>query len=407
MKERKWFYETVFGGLPLLSSAEPTEATVLFLLFFELLALLLAPLLKLSITTILWGTLVLFMIALWTMVASYIGPSIRALGLPKRAPEGRIMEKYRDLLFSRWRVELLIALVIFASLTAYFVYNDWVIFKNLSNGGTSGVFLAFGLFLTWEICYRVSLSLWASLLAAWRSIGLYKVSRGKGREWQYFPYKEIERLNRLDRLNLSFALTAIPLYLVSGVDPPLRTLATLYFAVMLTFYVVSAIGLRLTVSLPRKIETLLSEAKFGMLGVVDPEKQAPHVTPMTFVHDPFRIYVVTSTTSKKLRTIRKNPKVCFLVDLREKRSVLAQKAVLIEGTANVLGFLEAFRRGFKMFWIRREFVKKYPLYVRRYRDEQDRLPLAWQLRPFISRLAVEIEIDRMVYWEGAGPWVRV
>jgi len=408
VKKQLWFYEKLYGRLPFLSKAEPTEATILILLLFEMIALGFVALIEVPLVAILLGTLMIFMLALWTEVASFIAPNIRDVSLPRNKEERRIMKRYKELLFSEDNVELVIALVIFMGLIAYYVSTDWHYFI-FWIGKPTYVILLFGLFISWEVSYRVALSLWTALLAAWRSLSLLMISRRtKVPSTRYFPYKDIQRLERLDRLNLSFALIAVPLYLASLADPFLNAVVLIYIAALFLLYAVSAVSLKFLKTLPRNINSLLSRADIGMLGLYDPEKKAPHLTPVAFTHDPFNIYIVTSVVSKKIKIIKNNPRACFLADLKDERGLLRQEAVLIKGNAKVLDFLESVRIGFKMLRIRRMFRDKYPQYVEMYQKEENRVPLAWQLKPFISRLVVKISIDSMTYWDKSRKiWIKL
>jgi nitroimidazol reductase NimA-like FMN-containing flavoprotein (pyridoxamine 5'-phosphate oxidase superfamily) len=365
-------------------------------------------LMEVPLFSILIGTLMIFMLALWTEVASYIAPNIRAVSLPKNEPERRVMKRYKELLFSEQNVELVLAFLIFGAMLIYYIATDWR-YLIYWVGKSSWVLLFFGLFITWEISYRVALSLWTAVLAAFRSLSLFKISRSSRiPSSRYFPYKDIQRLERLDRLNLSFALIAVPLYLVSLFDPFLNTIVILYIASLFLLYAVSAASFKLIETLPKSINTLLIRADIGLLGLFDTDSNSPHLTPVAFTHDPFNIYIVTSVVSKKLKILKKNPKACFLVDLKDEKGALRQEAVMIKGNAQVLDFLESVRIGFKMLRIRRMFKDKYPRYVEMYKKEEDRLPLAWQLKPFVSRLVVKLSIDKMIYWDKSRQiWIRL
>jgi nitroimidazol reductase NimA-like FMN-containing flavoprotein (pyridoxamine 5'-phosphate oxidase superfamily) len=408
MKKQLWFYEKLYGRLPLLSTAEPTEATILILLLFEIMALGIMVFIEAPLVSLFLGTLMIFMLALWTEVASYIAPNIRAVSLPHNMEERRVMKRYKELLFSEDNVELVMALIIFVGLIMYYVSTDWHYFFFWVGKPTLVIFL-FGIFISWEVSYRVALSLWTSFLAAGRSLSLLMISkRTRVPSTRYFPYKAIQRLERLDRLNLSFALIAVPLYLVTLSDPFLNNVVLIYITSLFLLYTISAVSLKFLKTLPRNINKLLSQADIGLLGLYDPEKKAPHLTPVAFTHDSFNIYIVTSVVSEKLRIIKKNPHACFLADLKDERGLLRQEAVLIKGDAKVLDFLESMRIGFKMLRIRRMFRNKYPQYVEMYKKEEDRVPLAWQLKPFVSRLVVRLNIESLTYWDKSKKiWIRL
>lgn len=402
--ERKylWFYERLYGALPILATADPTEATIFILLIFEAFALLIGFSMGLSMYTILVGTLMVFMLALWTEVASYIAPNIRAVRMPKGDQEKKIMALYKRLLFSEESVELIMGIIIFVFLNFYFIRTGGKIFEAWLMGHSSWVVFLFGAFLVWEISYRIALSLWTSLLAAWRSVSLFRASKKPVAPFPgYLHYQDIEKLERLDRLNLSFALIGIPLFLVSSVDKYLWFIVILYLSTLLLLFFLSVISLRFVKLLPPRIDALLSSSMFSMLGIVEPKSLTPHLTTVAFTHDAFNVYILTSVVSKKLRVIKKNPNASLFVDERDEN-----EAVLIRGEAQILDFLGAFKLGFKMFRIKKLFAKKYPQYAEAYAREQDKIPLAWQLRPFVSRLVIKIPMEEIIYWNGT-KWISM
>src|SRR5665647_3806679 len=63
----------------------------------------------------------------------------------------------------------------------------------------------------------------------------------------------------------------------------------------------------------QKIEEILSKAKFLRLALSDAD--IPHITPMAFGYKDNSIYLHSSQKGEKIDILKKNPKVCFEVDI--------------------------------------------------------------------------------------------
>ncbi len=152
--------------------------------------------------------------------------------------------------------------------------------------------------------------------------------------------------------------------------------------------------------MPEKVNWLLGEGFFGYLGTSSTDGY-PHVTPMIFVFDGRHIYVVVSKISKKLRNIRRNPLVSFLVDIRDPSNLMNNRAVLISGKSYIYGLSSLVLHPFQLLKVLNLFVKKYPKYVAKYRSEEQTLPLAWRTTLFLSRFLVRIDPETCIYWREA------
>ncbi len=65
----------------------------------------------------------------------------------------------------------------------------------------------------------------------------------------------------------------------------------------------------------QQIEAILKEAKFIRLALSDPETNNPYIVPLSFGYKDNTIYLHGSPRGEKIDIIRKNPKVCFEVDI--------------------------------------------------------------------------------------------
>ena len=105
----------------------------------------------------------------------------------------------------------------------------------------------------------------------------------------------------------------------------------------------------------------LREQWLGRLATVSKD-QIPHVTPVAFATDGERLYLNPLPDSKKIRNIRENPRVSFVVD--DYLSWEKIRAVLISGKAELI------TRG-KLHQIGRDLLyKKYPKYQKDYPIEE-------------------------------------
>jgi len=147
--------------------------------------------------------------------------------------------------------------------------------------------------------------------------------------------------------------------------------------------------------LPGEVVWLLEEGFFGYLGTSDRDRE-PHVTPMVFVFDRPNIYISTSKVAKKLRNMRANPRVTFLVDVRDPSNLQNNRAVLVHGSVKIYSILDALLHFRQLLKIKRLFSKKYPKYMRVYKTERTRIPKPWRVS-FFTRRVIKLNIEKFVY----------
>jgi nitroimidazol reductase NimA-like FMN-containing flavoprotein (pyridoxamine 5'-phosphate oxidase superfamily) len=152
--------------------------------------------------------------------------------------------------------------------------------------------------------------------------------------------------------------------------------------------------------LPGEVLWLLDEGKIAYVGTSDKNRQ-PHLTPVIFVFVANSLFFITSKISKKLKNIRENERIAFLIDLRDENNLYNNRAILFTGKAKVYNIFDAALGVIKLFRVRRAFFKKYPEYMHAYRKEKQNVPLAWRTTIFVSRIPVEVETEKIVYWREA------
>ncbi len=74
---------------------------------------------------------------------------------------------------------------------------------------------------------------------------------------------------------------------------------------------------------------------------------------------------------------------------------------MFTGKAKVYGIFSAALNIIKLIRAQRGFNKKYPEYMAEYKKEERNLPLAWRTTIFVSRIPIEVQTEKMVYWREA------
>jgi nitroimidazol reductase NimA-like FMN-containing flavoprotein (pyridoxamine 5'-phosphate oxidase superfamily) len=90
------------------------------------------------------------------------------------------------------------------------------------------------------------------------------------------------------------------------------------------------------------------------LATVDARGQ-PHVVPVAYIFYKGRFYIATDYGTRKLSNIAENNRVALVVDRYK-----PNQAVLILGEARILERGEEYRRVYKLFYRRFEWVRKAP-----------------------------------------------
>ena len=153
---------------------------------------------------------------------------------------------------------------------------------------------------------------------------------------------------------------------------------------------------------PAEVNWLLEEGYFGYLGTSDAQGN-PQVTPVIFVREGNSVFLTISKVSKKVTNIRQNERVAFLIDIRDPGDLANNRALLIEGRAKIYGIFDVLNNLRRALRVRALLLKKYPKYAAFYAAKRNILPKPWRATLFISRLLVEVEIDRFSYMRETKP----
>jgi uncharacterized protein len=85
------------------------------------------------------------------------------------------------------------------------------------------------------------------------------------------------------------------------------------------------------------------------------KKGEPHVVPVSYVWDEDYAYIVTDYGTRKLKNMRENPHAAVLVDAGGTRKLL-----LISGPVEIIEKGEEYRRLYKLFHSKLDWVKRDP-----------------------------------------------
>ncbi|MFW9893542.1 MAG: pyridoxamine 5'-phosphate oxidase family protein [Candidatus Thorarchaeota archaeon] len=404
--QRKWIYEEIVDRIPPFRWLPPLWDVIAQLFLVEAVGILAFIYFNMPFETAILGSLTILYTVVWSGGCLYVIPWMRRLRNPTNQEERSVLKEYKsDLLWNR-RNELVIGILCFIGVISYTFWDPGFLQHFLGPGYGNPLLFILLLVLAWDVSYRLGLSFMITLFAARRSIALSHAARRR-RGLQYTAYSEILTLKYLDSVNIYWGATAALLLPVAGHSPLLLIGLLAYLGVIFGLSFLSFLAMEMVPWFPPDVESILHNERFAYVGLCS--KGQSHVTPVIFVYDGKYIYVGISVASAKYRILKQNPKVSILVDMRDPINPMKNRAVMIRGKALILGeitlfgIVRMFIYGIWMLRVRSLFAKKYPRYMKYYDTKVQELPLAWQNKPFISRVMVRIEPQRITYWREAKP----
>jgi nitroimidazol reductase NimA-like FMN-containing flavoprotein (pyridoxamine 5'-phosphate oxidase superfamily) len=401
MTERKWLYEILLEKLPPFSRL-PKWYNVLFQLgVMEIVGISIATFYSLSIIDMIYGSLAIVIVIIWSALAYHTILTVRGLKKPSAPLEREVIEEYVESLFGSRGREVFFGLLFSLSIFLYLAFQGNDLATLWLGQKPNPVILFFVALLLWDISYRLGLGLWTSFSGFKRSLRLAQVSRMRSK-MRYTEYSELKTLRRLDIINILFGLVSLMFFPLSSTDLIFFGGLLVYATTVISFSVVSIATINRIPGFPIEIVWLLNEGKIGYVGTSD-RKMQPHLTPVIFVFDAPNIFFVISKKSKKRLNIKENNNIAFLVDIRYPNNLNNNRAVLLTGKASIYNQSGALMAFYRLLRIRRKFYQKHPEYMLRYKKEENRLPLAWRTTIFVSRLLVRVDVKKMVYWREARP----
>jgi len=395
-KEMKWIYEEIVGRIPPFSLLSYKYSILLQLLLLLVIGIFLGFVFNIEQISMLYGSLAILVAVSWSLLILQLAPTLRKFRAPLSKDENELLERYKDILFHKNHYEAVPGLVIFIPFILYIFYFGMDLLDMWLGRSPNTILLLFVSLLIWDICYRMGLGLWTSVLALWRSVKLKKLAE-KRTELEHTPYTELRYLQKLDINNVFFGLISLLLLPLFKIDNFLIAVIIFFMVFVTLTSLISAYIISKVPWLPPDIYNLVNESSFAYIGTS--LKGKTHVTPVVYVFDGQKILFNTSKEAKKLKIMQKNNKVAFLIDKRDMSNIYENKAVLFTGEVKIYGIMDIPLRFIHMLKAISLFMKKYPEYTKKYSTSE--LPKAWQLTPIISRILVEVKPIKIIYWRGA------
>ena len=405
--QRKWIYEEIVDRIPPFRWLPPVFDVIAQLLLVEAVGVLAFIYFQMPLEAALFGSLAILYTVVWSAGCLNVIPWLRRLRDPTNKLERIVLQEYKSRLLLNRRYELIGGLLCFGAIIVYlFVIDPGYLQFFLGTGYGNPLLTILILVLAWDIAYRIGLSMVTALFTAWRSISLSSAARER-MGLAYTAYSEVRTLKRLDMINLYWGLSAI-LLLPLAYNSYLLLLGLAGFLIgMVGLATLSLMAMETVPWFPPDVEGILDHERFAYVTVCS--KKQPHVTPVIFVYDGKYLYFAISVASAKYRILKKNQKIAVLVDMRDRNNPMKNRAVLLRGKGTILGEIslegvfKLFLYGLWLLRVRSIFGRKYPQYMKYYDEQANELPPAWQNKPFLSRLIVRVEPEKITYWREARP----
>ncbi len=267
--------------------------------------------------------------------------------------------------------------------------------------------LGFILLLTFDICYRLSLSFYVILTQIRRNFHLAKYLRTPRIKTHFSPndIRNLENADYIHYLAISGGFTLIPLGIMDRV-----ILIALIFYLITTFTLstINILHLRLLYvkSIPDGLLNLIKISNFAQVGTISPGN-IPHVTPTLFVFDGRNFFITTSIKSKKVKNLRRLKNISLFIDSKKHEDLTKRIGVLITGKTKIYGY--TYKTGIVLHLLygvrlaRIYFLinKKYSQYMNQYRKFNRYLPRAWQIFPILSRTVIQVTPEQIFMWKAS------
>ncbi len=404
--KEKWLYEEIVDTVPPFKWLPPDLQVLAQLLLVETVGVLAFLYFHMPIESAVFGSLAIIYTVIWSAGCLFVAPGLRRLKDPTNQDELNVLTTYKERLLYDRKYEVSGSLATFAGVVFYLYMEQTTLKRFLGLGFGNPILMILILILTWDISYRLWLSIMTTTFAAFRSIELARAARRR-QGMEYTAYSEIHTLRSLDWINLLWVASAVLLL-------PIASSSFLLFLGIAGFLIgvfaltfVSFLAMETIPWFPPDVESILYHERFAYVSVCT--KREPHTTPVIHVYDGHDLYFAVSMKSAKYRYLRANSKIAVLVDMRDRKNVMNNRTLLMQGTATILGevtpfgIVKTFLYGFWLVWVRSLFNRKYPKYLKYYKDEAANIPLAWQSKPFVSRVLVRVQPEKVTYWREAGP----
>ncbi|HEY9247010.1 MAG TPA: hypothetical protein VIO11_09210, partial [Candidatus Methanoperedens sp.] len=194
-KEMKWIYEEIVGKIPPFSLMSYQYSILLQLLFLLIIGLVLGLVFRLKPISLFYGSLGIMIAVSWSLLILQLGPTLRKFRAPLSKDENELLERYKGILFHRLHFEAIPGLCIFIPFMLYLFYYNPGLLRTWIGESPHIILLLFAGLLIWDICYRMGLGIWTSILALWRSLLLKKLAERRT-ELEHTPFTELRALRK-------------------------------------------------------------------------------------------------------------------------------------------------------------------------------------------------------------------
>src|SRR3972149_6277131 len=279
-KEMKWIYEVIVGSIPPFSLLPYRYSILLQLLLLLVVGLILGFIFNLKSVSLIYGSLGILVAVLWSRLILQLGPTLRKFRAPLSKDENELLERYKAILFHRNHYEAMPGLAIFIPFMLYLFYIGKDLLEYWLGKDPNIILLLFVSLLIWDICYRMGLGIWTSILALWRSINLKKLAE-KRSELEHTPYTELNYLQKLDINNVFFGKISLLLIPIIQHDGFLVSVILVFFIFIIVTSMASAYIVSKVPWLPPDIYNLVMESSFAYIGSAF--NGETHVTPVVYI----------------------------------------------------------------------------------------------------------------------------
>jgi hypothetical protein len=414
LKKYKFLQEQIFEGVwPFNKFKSPTNIFLLLLLYlfwgFGLFIIYQIP-----VSYIIAGSCGAFGLFLWTIGIFLYADQLRNVEIERiNRVNKKFLVGFLENIFHP--TSIVIAIITFVIVLNYFFTSTSFGLDNflthlqdeLNVSVIPPLLLGFVLLLTFDICYRLSLSFYVILTQIRRNFQLARYLNTPMIKTHFSPndIRNLENADYKHYLALSGGFTLIPLGIM---DNMVLIGLLLYLITTFTLSTINILHLRLLYvrSIPDGLINLIKISNFAQVGTISPGN-IPHVTPILFVFDGRNFFITPSIKSKKVKNLRISKKVSLFIDSKKHEDLTKRVGVLIIGKAKIYGhnystgIIFHLLYGVRLARIYFLINRKYSHYMDQYLKIDRYLPQGWRIFPILSRTIIQVTPEQIFMWKAS------
>ncbi|UCG04196.1 MAG: pyridoxamine 5'-phosphate oxidase family protein [Candidatus Heimdallarchaeota archaeon] len=414
-KEYKFLQEQIFEFWPFNKFKSPMNVFLLLILYV-IWGMTLFLYYDIPIYYFIAGFCGVFGLFLWTIGIFSYADNLRSVQVERiNAANKKFLTEFLENLFHP--SSLVVSVLVFSVVITYYFSSTTFgvesllvkIQQDMNLNTLPPIFLLYIFLLTFDLCYRLGLSLYVILTQIRRNVRLAGYLKSPLLRTSFSPV-DIANLEKMDYYNYMAICSSFTLLPLGIIDLFLLYALILFIVVTFSLMLVNIVHLRIlyTRSFPQGLLSLLRSAKLARVATISTNR-FPHVVPTLFVFDGRSIFIATSIISQKVKNLKHNANIAIFIDSQPDGDLTKGTGVLVAGHAKIYGYnmwmgiIYYLVRGFRMVRLLMLFRRKYPHYISHYLKGQRDLPRAWQVYPIISRAIVEIIPDQLYFWKASRP----